>query len=32
MDSFNTWFKQFDKNNSGTIEKNEFVDFLTRVT
>lgn len=32
MDSFSTWFKQYDKNNSGTIERNEFVDFLTRVT
>lgn len=32
MDSFGIWFQQFDKNNSGTIEKNQFADFVTRVT
>ncbi len=32
MDSFSIWFKKFDKNNSGTIEKDEFANFVTRVT
>lgn len=29
MDGFGVWFRHFDKNNSGKIEKNEFAEFVT---
>jgi Ca2+-binding EF-hand superfamily protein len=32
MDGFGVWFKHFDKDNSGKIEKNEFAEFVTQVT
>ena len=31
MAKFTSWFNQFDKNLSGSIEKSEFVSFLTKV-
>jgi len=31
MVEFDSWFKSYDKDGNGTIDKNEFVDFVVKV-